>query len=66
MGRTWKTGGYEIRMYQKDHLPLHVHVFRDGREVARYDLEHGRLMAGSDARHLGRIERALRRLQLIG
>ena len=53
-------------MYQKDHLPFHVHVFKDGREVARYDLEHGRLMAGSDARHQGRIERALRRLGLIG
>jgi hypothetical protein len=66
MGRTWKTGGYEFRMYQNDHLPLHVHVFKDKREVARYDLENGRLMAGSDMRHLGRIERALRRLGLIG
>jgi hypothetical protein len=66
MGRTWKAGGYEIRLYQKDHPPLHVHVFKDGREVARYDLEHGLLMEGSDSRHLGRIVRALRRAGLIG
>ena len=62
---TWKAKGYVIRMYGSDHPPLHVHVFKDGREVARYDLEHGAFLAGSDPRHHGRILRALREVGLI-
>ncbi len=62
---TWRFGGYVIRMYSNDHPPLHVHVFKDGRLVARYDLESGRFMPGSDERHAGRILRSLRRAGLI-
>ena len=62
---TWKAGGYVIRAYEGHHPPLHVHVFRDGRLVARDDLENGRFMDGSDPRHHGRVERALREVGLI-
>jgi len=62
---TWKAGGYVIRMYERDHPPLHVHVFRDGREVARFDVENRRFMDGSDSRHAGRIERALEQVGLL-
>ncbi len=54
-----------IRLYKTDHPPLHVHVFHDAREVARYDIEHGEFMAGSDRRHFGRILHALKDAGLI-
>ncbi len=63
---TWRAGGYVIRMYAQDHPPRHVHVFKDGREVARYDIENGRFMRGSNPRHAGRIGNALRRAGLVG
>jgi hypothetical protein len=62
---TWKAGGYVIRLYVRDHPPLHVHVFKESREVARYDLEGGRFLAGSEERHMGRVRRALRNAGLI-
>lgn len=52
-------------MYENDHRPLHVHVFKDGRLVARYDLEHGCFMEGSDERHHGRVLSALEQAGLI-
>ena len=61
---TWKALGYVIRMYDTDHPPMHVHVFKDTREVARYDLENGEFMDG-DPRHFGRIRKALRQAGLI-
>jgi hypothetical protein len=52
-------------MYENDHPPLRVHVFRDSRLVARYDLEHRRFMEGSDERHFGRVLNAPRAAGLI-
>ena len=51
-------------MYENDHRPLHVHVFKEYAQVARYDLENGRFMDG-DRRHFGRILAALRQARLI-
>lgn len=62
---TWKAGGYVIRLYEGDHPPLHVHLFKERRLVARYDLEHGCFMPGSDIRHFGRIPGALRKAGII-
>jgi hypothetical protein len=62
---TWKVGGFVIRLYDNDHPPLHVHVFKDGSLVARYDLEHRCFMDGSDERFYGRIEKALGKAGLI-
>lgn len=56
----WKRGGYVIRLYLNDHPPLHVHVFKDGKLVARYDVENHVFLLGSEARHFGRIKKALR------
>ena len=53
-----------IRIYETDHPPRHVHVFKDRDQVARYDLEHGRFIDG-DTRHFGRIIQALRQAGLI-
>ena len=52
-------------MYKNDHAPLHIHVFKDGHEVARYDLENNVFMNGSDPRHFGRVIRALIQAGLI-
>lgn len=60
----WKAGGYVVVQYATDHPPLHVHVFRDGAEVAKYDLEHGTFMWCAPG-HDGRILKALRAVGLI-
>jgi len=52
-------------MYENDHPPLHVHVYKDKRLVARYDLEHRCFMDGSDERHYGRVLNALGAAGLI-
>jgi hypothetical protein len=31
-----------FRTYIGDHPPLHVHVFRQGRQLGRWDIEHQR------------------------
>ena len=61
---TWKALGYVIRMYETDHPPRHVHVFKDRKQVARFDLENEEFMDG-DSRHFGRIKKALRKAGLI-
>jgi hypothetical protein len=35
-------GGYVFITWAGDHNPRHVHVYRDGRLVAKWDLENGR------------------------
>jgi len=34
-----KHGNYEFRTYKGDHLPYHVHIRRNGREVGRWNIE---------------------------
>ncbi len=38
MGRK-KAGGFVFEWYVGDHLPLHVHVYRDYVHLGRFDLE---------------------------
>lgn len=60
----WKARGYLFRLYRNDHAPLHVHVFKDGRELGRYDLENGRFM-DKTPRRKGAILNAMREVGLI-
>lgn len=62
---SWKAGGYTIVQYLNDHPPLHVHVFKDQRLVARFDLENLRFMTGTNKRHRGRVKKALKQVGLI-
>ncbi len=62
---TWKSGGYVFRVYENDHRPLHCHVFKDGVELDRYDLENREFMDGTIGRHRGRVLRAMRTVGLI-
>ena len=62
----WKVDGYLIEQYKYDvHPPVHVHVFRDGRLLARVAIPTGEFLTLADARHRGRIRRALKRKGLI-
>jgi hypothetical protein len=36
--------GFVFRSYVGDHPPLHVHVFRKGRQIGRWDIEHQRAL----------------------
>jgi hypothetical protein len=61
----WKAKGYVFRQYLNDHRPWHVHVFKDGRELGRYDLENARFMELRGKRK-GAILAAMREVRLIG
>jgi hypothetical protein len=63
---TWKSGGYTFRLYQNDHPPLHIHIFRDNQQLDRFDLESGQFMDGTVGRHAGRVLQAMRDVGLIG
>jgi hypothetical protein len=39
-----KHGNYELVTYKGDHLPYHVHIRRNGREVGRWDIENQKPM----------------------
>jgi hypothetical protein len=41
-----RRGGFVFPTWQADHTPRHVHVYRDGELVLKWDLEHRRPMAG--------------------
>lgn len=42
-----RRGGYVFITYKGDHDPLHVHIFRDGKEIAKWNLENWVLMSGT-------------------
>ena len=50
--------GYVFRTYVGDHSPLHVHVFRNGQLLGRWDIEHRRPLD-----HLAVNRRLLRALR---
>lgn len=41
-----RRGGYVFIFRKGDHDPRHVHIFRDGREVAKWNLRDSVLMKG--------------------
>ena len=51
--------------WKGDHSPRHVHVFRDGRMVLKWDLEEERPMWGSAFRRLRRLLDELREEGLL-
>jgi hypothetical protein len=54
-----RRGGYVFLAWIGDHSPRHVHVYRDGVLVVKWDLESWQPMKGQAT---GRIERLLRDL----
>jgi len=41
-----RRGGYVFVTWVGDHPPRHVHVYRDGKLVVKWDLDNGRSMKG--------------------
>jgi len=41
-----RRGGYVFLTWKGDHSPRHVHVYRDGKLVVKWDLENWQPMAG--------------------
>ena len=47
-----RRGGYVFISWRGDHTPRHVHVYRDGVPVLKWDLEHACVMAGRPTRRI--------------
>jgi len=58
-----RRGGYVFLSWKGDHGPKHVHVYRNGRLLVKWDLEAGLAMKGRMAR---RVREILRELQAEG
>lgn len=55
-----RRGGYVFLSWVGDHTPLHVHVYRDGELVLKWDLENDEPMRGRPTRRLVRLIEELR------
>ncbi len=47
-----RRGGYIFITWTGDHAPRHVHVYRDGKLIVKWDLENGKAMKGSAPRRV--------------
>lgn len=55
-----RRGGYVFVSWISDHLPRHVHVYREGRLVVKWDLEKDRAMSGQATTRVVDLIRRLR------
>ena len=47
-----RRGGYIFVTWTGDHSPRHVHVYRDGELIVKWDLENGKPMKGKATRRV--------------
>jgi Domain of unknown function (DUF4160) len=47
-----RRGGYVFVWWKGDHPPRHVHVYRDGKLVVKWDLDNRKPMRGSASRRV--------------
>ena len=52
-------GGYVFVTWKGDHSPRHVHVYRDGRLVVKWDLDNQKPMKGTASRRIIQLIRNL-------
>jgi hypothetical protein len=50
-----RRGGYVFVTWKGDHSPRHVHVYRDGAFILKWDLEAGHLMDGTPVTRVLRL-----------
>ena len=43
-----RRGNFIFVFWEGDHPPRHVHVYRDGNLIVKWDLEHNRAMKGRE------------------
>lgn len=58
MGKV-RRGNYVFLTWTGDHAPRHVHVYRDGKLVVKWDLDRWQAMQGKAGRRLIRLIREL-------
>lgn len=54
-----RRNGYIFITWKGDHSPRHVHVFKDGREILKWDLENNLAMSGAITGKLLKIIQSL-------
>jgi hypothetical protein len=54
-----KRGGFLFMTWVGDHPPRHVHLYRDGYLIVKWELDRWRPIEGKASRHILRILRAL-------
>lgn len=59
MGKT-RRGNYVFVTWAGDHSPRHVHVYRDGELVVKWDLDNGKAMKGRANRRILKLIAQLR------
>lgn len=58
MGRI-RRGGYLIEWWLGDHLPKHVHVYKDGQEIAKVQIPNMLVLSGQLSKRLQKILKEL-------
>lgn len=60
-----RRGGYVFVTWVGDHSPYHVHVYKDGRLVLKWDLENNQAMKGQASSQILKLIDGLREEGLI-
>lgn len=47
-----RRGGYVFISWKSDHPPRHVHVYRDGKLIVKWDLDNQKPMQGATTRRI--------------
>ena len=55
-----RRGNHVFLTWKGDHGPRHVHVFRDGKLILKWDLENGKVMRGCPTRRVLNLIQGLR------
>ena len=58
MGKV-RRGGYVFMSWKSDHPPRHVHVYREGKLIVKWDLDNEKPMKGVGSAEVRRLIRAL-------
>ena len=58
-----RRGGYIFVIWKGDHFPRHVHVYRDGTLVVKWDLDNNKPMIGQATR---RVRTLIKELETEG
>lgn len=55
-----RRGNYVFLTWKGDHSPYHVHVYKDGKFIVKWDLENNQAMKGSASGRILKVMEALR------
>jgi hypothetical protein len=56
-----RRGGYIFVWWKGDHPPRHVHIYRDGKLVVKWDLDNQKVMNGEASKKSSNSSESLRR-----